>query len=374
MLYLLKCLLILWLISHDDHIILARHTLLKRVSKPSIIASSNISAASSLTQAYSNSSASASKRTVENHSYSMAGATTALPIPFQPNPEYAGDYKNINNYQDIKSGTCAIQDDYCSFQNNNGMLEKANATNLDDRCLLWDSSCSGNRTLAMDRFFNTTFQYELMSNACFAPVDLINSVDSVSVSNCDKYNPPDRMSELRDVRHWMRSTQCVSVAKEWAAMTPGGSNDTFASAEDDDIDSEDPDSRMAAVLSPPLHPYNYSSGVAPSCCGICNINAENVDIYYWPEPGVDTSCLSIIGEGLRPLDYGATTSEFSVYPTEIDTVTYWACNATFSVPGNLTSTTPIKSAQISTIGSLLVKVPIINPWSPSPCLISKAFS
>lgn len=326
MLCFLKLLLILSLLDHGYHIVLARQTLSRRLSRPFVMALSNTSTASPLIQTHSSSS------------------------------------------------TCAIKDQYCSFQNKNGTVDKANATNLDDQCLLWDPSCSGNRTLAMDTFFRPGFQNDLLSNACFAQV---NSIDSVSVSNCDKYNTPSRMSEFQEMRNWMRSQQCVSAATEWAAMTPGNSNFsnsnfTYASAKDNIMSSEDPDSQMAAKLDP--HPYNYSSGVAPSCCGICGINAENVDIYYWPEPDADTSCLSVIGESFRPLEYGATTTEVSLGPTETSTATYWGCNpktSTFYDPivrGNVTYTSATTTAQITAIGSLLVKVPLIDPWSSPPCL------
>ena len=227
----------------------------------------------------------------------------------------------------------------------------------------------------MDRFFNTTFQNDLLSNACFAQVV---SANSTSLSNCDKNNPPERMTEFQEMRNWMRSQQCVSAATEWAAMTPAVSNFTFANAKDDITSSEDPDSQMAAKLNP--HPYNYSSGVAPSCCGICDINAQNVDIYYWPEPDANTSCLGIIGESIRPLEYGATTTEVSDNPTATSTATYWGCNpktSTFYNPmvgGNVTYTSATTTAQITTIGSLLVKVPILNPWSSSPCLESGVIS
>ncbi|KAL9132384.1 MAG: hypothetical protein Q9175_006443 [Cornicularia normoerica] len=191
------------------------------------------------------------------------------------------------------------------------------------------------------------------------------------------------MSEFQEMRNWMRSQQCVSAATEWAAMTPGNSNFsnsnfTYASAKDNIMSSEDPDSQMAAKLDP--HPYNYSSGVAPSCCGICGINAENVDIYYWPEPDADTSCLSVIGESFRPLEYGATTTEVSLGPTETSTATYWGCNpktSTFYDPivrGNVTYTSATTTAQITAIGSLLVKVPLIDPWSSPPCLETGAAS
>ena len=38
------------------------------------------------------------------------------------------------------------------------------------------------------------------------------------------------------------------------------------------------------------------------------------------------------------------------------------------VRGNVTYTSATTTAQITAVGSLLVKVPLLNPWSPNPCL------
>lgn len=46
--------------------------------------------------------------------------------------------------------------------------------------------------------------------------------------------------------------------------------------------------------------------VGETCCGNAIIKAQNVDIYHWPEPGADTSCLSIVGNSVNSLYYGAT--------------------------------------------------------------------
>ena len=271
-----------------------------------------------------------------------------------------------NQFYKVKAARCANKDKYC--KSNNGTGGRASATNLNGSCILWDPSCSGNRTLAMDTFLNQTFQDDLQSNECFAQLSPVNSA---FVSNCDKYNPPGRMSEFEEMKNWMRSQQCVSAAADWAARTPGFSNFIYANGKDWRVSQEDPDSQMADRLDP--HPINYTSGVTPSC-GVCNVNAQNVGLYYWPEPDADTSCLSIIGGSVRPLDYGATTTEYSINPTATSTGTYWGCNPltwTFyntMMRGNVTYTSTTTTAHITAVGSLLVKVPLLNPWSPDPCL------
>lgn len=158
-------------------------------------------------------------------------------------------------------------------------------------------------------------------------------------SDCKKYNPPDRLSEWQDRKSWMRSPGCVSARNEWTKM--GGKD--------------------------PVNPPSY---VTPFCCGECTVEAETVDLYYWPEPDVNRSCLSIVGTDVNPLIYGATTGMS----------TYWACSlkipstSIYTYPGtkpeaaeSITSVySIITTAEISTAGSLPVKISLINPWSSSP--------
>ena len=245
-----------------------------------------------------------------------------------------------------------MKDLYCSSQKNNGTVGKINATSTDNPCLLWDPSCSGNRTLARDTFFDPSFQRDVLRNKCFV---LEGSVNLGDVSNCDKYNPPGRMSEFQKMKNWMRSQQCASVGMEWAAIHRSGL---------------DPDSEVAIQMDP--FEYQIVPGPNPSCCGICETNVKNVDIYYWPEPDVNTSCLSIIGDSVRPVEFGASKVVWSA-GTSTSTDFYWACTGKPStyfdtiVSRSITDLGTTNTAKIRTIGSLLVKVYLADPWSPSPC-------
>lgn len=346
MLFLLKLLSLLSLLMHDDHIVSARQTLSRQLSASSNLTISNISTASSLIQAHSSPSASTSRPIINNHTQATAGATALLPISPYTGPEYAGNHKATGVNSDTKFETCSIKQDYCSFTKSNRTIGKGNATTNDVPCLLWDSSCSGNRTSAIDTFFDQTFQHDLLNNKCFVQAGSINLVKG---SDCDKYNPPGRMSEFQKMKNWMRSQQCVSVANAWTAKYTGG---------------EDPDSKIAVQMDP--LEYHVVSGPIPSCCGPCNTNVQNVDIYYWPKPIVNTSCLSIVGGSVRPVDYGATTTVWNV-GTITSTEVYWDCKPK-------TSGDPIWTAEIRTIGSLRVKVYLSDPWSRSPCTETDAVS
>ena len=95
--------------------------------------------------------------------------------------------------------------------------------------------------------------------------------------------------------------------------------------------------------------------------GDCFAIVGTVDVYYWPEPDVDTACLSIIGEATMPLLQDATISTLSITGTGWTTVTYWGCTAqTGFYKGSYLTT-----AQMATIDGLSFKSFRINPWSAS---------
>lgn len=165
----------------------------------------------------------------------------------------------------------------------------------------------------------------------------------VNQSDCDTYNHPERLSEFQKIRDWMRSPQCVSAADEWIAKTGYPWGYYF--------------NTMNNSKAEFIKVHGYSSSVnLPSCCGSCIINPASVDLFYWPEPDSDTSCLSIIGDTVRPIDYGATTKVG---------MTYWGCTV---------STMILTTAHITTAGSLAVKIPHFSPWSTPMCDEDKAES
>ena len=338
---------ILLLLTNAGYFVRAHQALLKRVLDPSTTAFLNTSQVMSSTQAYNSAPTAQSVNAYSNAPSSLVSIPTPLPSPFESN----------QNYLDVKSGICAIDDLYCSFKSN---VSNGNTSNkaFKDQCLLWDTSCSGNRTLAIEEFFNNTIE-PLIGNQCFSQFDAgvqagdpglsipyvvggsgLVQFDNIIPSDCKDYNPSERISEWQDIKSWMRSPSCVSAQNEW--MEAGG--------------KATPD---------------ISSGIKESCCEGCVVGAQNVDLYYWPEPDLDTSCLSIVGSSVNPLTYGATTSGNS---------TYWACSAKtpatsvypeeFSASsGSVTSVYPmITTAQIENIASLTVKVSLLNPWSSSPCI------
>ena len=358
-LFLLKLLSILCLLGHSKYKTLAHQQNIDQASNsikiitngPSLTRANNSSHANASASGphalyensmkhrgsiLSNKAFSALSRDRQIHPRSIVDDSTELPAPFNrlPNSPVL-----LQNYQDVLSGSCTFEDSFCSFKASNGSIIKAGATDLHDECLLWDDSCSGNRTAGIEKFFDMAFRDEnhpnwngpLLGNLCFQQ-------RFVNLSDCDAYNPPERLADFLRIKNWMRSSQCVSAADEWIAMTGYNWGRYFGTENETKAEY--------------IHDVGNSSVVLPSCCGTCLVQAENVDLYYWPEPDSDTSCLSVIGS-VRPIDYGATTESGT---------TYWACNWTQS-----STTGIITTATITTVGSLAVKVSNYSPWSSSPC-------
>lgn len=367
MVHLLNFLMLLSTISSRSsaaaHFIYPRQMHSPSTSDPSSTTTSSTSTTSDIMQTYNGSHITSSPTEISPSTSNVNSSVVSFPTPLISNGfDGFGPYaeKNLKNYGNIKSGFCDLADNFCSFKDNNGTVIKASPRSMDDQCVLWDASCSGNKTLAMEKFFDIAFpdrndtydDTSITGNDCFAQAQWIPQAD------CVTYNPPERLLEWQKIKDWMRSSQCVSAAEEWQNMTgrlwgfifEGGVNESYSD----------------------WHSFYGSSIPGPSCCSFCNVYAENVDIYYWPEPDTNLSCLATIGGSVRPLDYGATkklVSSANGYDglLHASTETYWACNTTDpEFPG--TTYTDLTTAIVTTIGHVAAKVPLFNPWDPSPCV------
>ena len=158
----------------------------------------------------------------------------------------------------------------------------------------------------------------------------------------------------------MRSSQCASAAWE-NNFLPG--NPLYQS----NLDYNN--LNLSYLLSNSRFHYNLNTSALLDqykCCRDCSFEAGNVDLYYWPEPDTDTSCLSIFTQATKPLDYGATTDSGE---------TYWGCTglttANFETDGKVVPTTfetHSVVAEITSMGSLLSKIYLYSPWSSGPCI------
>ena len=175
---------------------------------------------------------------------------------------------------------------------------------LQDECSLWNNSCSGNRGQALSKFFGNT-GVGLSHDACFH--------DS---SNCSAAI----QRVYGQVKEWMKSPQCGSSQNEWEK----------------------------GVRDPIDH-----------CCLKCDLEVGKVDIYYWPDPVADTSCLSVVGNSVNPVEYGATTVPVSGGAS----LTVWVCTTKIQDSVMSTITTAMLTSQLG----LTFKQQSYNPWSLLSC-------
>ncbi len=354
MFHLLTLLLLLPLLNNAGHSILALQHL--GISRPSASADFNTSASAEFNTSLLLSSklpsprsrATLSTNASDRQSISLNKVATPLPSPLDT------AFGGRQNWQDLNSGTCLAHDEYCSYDGFEKISGDASVAPFANQCSLWNAACAGNRTFAIEEFFHTT-SGALLGNLCFIGFDCgcenapefveANSGTSAEniMSDCKKYNPPERLSLWEKMKSWMRSSGCVSAKDEWMKM--GVSNR---------INTRNP------------------SSVSDSCCGGCIVGTQNVDLYYWPEPGTNTSCLSIIGNSVHPFNFGATTAGISPSLS-----TYWECTAKTPVvsittgidnSAITTTNTMIMTATSASVGPISFKKSLINPWASSPCI------
>ena len=99
-----------------------------------------------------------------------------------------------------------------------------------------------------------------------------------------------------------------------------------------------------------------------TCCGAnCNIIADKVDVYYWPDPLADASCLNVIGNGTSYVADGATTDSSGGL--------YWGCTIWGTELGfyKNQSSTIFTTATLSNVADISYKAYLVNPWDPSQC-------
>lgn len=299
------------------HLVSASQNTRNEISSLSPYPISTPSARSLSTQAYPN-------------AFHQTNTTTLKPSYPGKSPEDPGNICYIEDCARYPDATKTVD----QYGGSNGYVPEVD---LEEFCVLWNSSCTGNIHSARNAFFADHIADTLISNQCFVAQPSDPSQPN-PLEGCHKIEPAQRLLRFRQAKNWMRSPQCPSDAAVWSSIHPGlAANSGF---------------------------FPHRDPGAGSCCAKCDISVKDVDIYYWPEADVNTSCLDIIGNGSNPIDYGATTtSQEYVYigrsSSSVAYETYWGCEGTDS---SVTTT-----AYLTTINSITFKASSYNPWSPPPC-------
>ena len=138
--------------------------------------------------------------------------------------------------------------------------------------MLWDSSCSGNETEALDEFFNNKGTMRTLVYDAWEYYAVTRKISGI---------PPENNSKIVS---WMRDPDCRSSFLEWHTEHPDQSTWTYT----DRTENKDVISTM-----------DWSSVASASgnvgCCDACELVGGNVDVYYWPVPGANTDCLASVG-------------------------------------------------------------------------------
>lgn len=175
--------------------------------------------------------------------------------------------------------------------------------NLETLRVLWNISYTRDVSLARIEFFGATSE-ALRSNERFQKQPTEFSEPN-SLEGCDEIKSRRELLQFGQARAWMRSPQCMSDQAVWKSSMPS-------------------DYAVDSIYLPNGDPN------AAYCCAKCGVSVENVDIYYWPEVDLDTSCLNIIGNSPNTLNYGATTTSnvYNLIGRSSSTTsfsTYWGC-------------------------------------------------
>ena len=163
--------------------------------------------------------------------WKQKNASTTLTTGEQENITTGPSQKSIpdraSNYSSFGASTCLLQAPYCTLQGSSHALD-----GLRDVCILWDDSCSGNKTLAAERFFSYKSMDHLQSNPCF----------NGPTPKCTTSNPPGRISAFANAKNWMRTPQCPASGPAWYWG---------------------PEDERGSI----------------TCCNYCQIYADKVDVY-----------------------------------------------------------------------------------------------
>ena len=216
---------------------------------------------------------------------------------------------------------------------NSTSLYPASHFNVSEECILWDNTCQGDKQKAANIFFNQTLE-ALLENECFTGTDSARAVvvglNEVLDERPAEYDPgqcpggttgipPATSSLWSTLKSWMREPACASSSIEYGS----------------------------AFREPSAQEVMYG------CCGPCAIDGPNVDVYYWPSPEANTSCLSIIGTSVNPPTQGATTA---------GGFTYWGYTPADANIYNQIVTTMVYTE----INGIWFKMPMSNPWESKP--------
>ena len=146
-----------------------------------------------------------------------------------------------------------------------------------EQCMLWDKSCKGDQSEALEDFFNNTGSlFNIVYNAhCIWSLD----------PQCKDWELP--RPQRVELLEWLRSPQCIQSFSKYHSEHPEDTPWTYKVRDFTGFATKSMNFKTMQTTT---------SGVG--CCGQCMLQGGNVDVYYWPSPDVQTTCLPVIGSKL----------------------------------------------------------------------------
>ena len=232
-------------------------------------------------------------------------------------------YHSSSNSSPISSGTLDGQ-------------ERRHHKNGSEWCVLLDKPCAGNTSLAMDDLYKN---WESL-------IDAANCVKGKTEEDCNIRGNLGGLKYADAFESWMFGPECVFTSSLWAQKQP-------------------PITPVTHTGFLPIMAQLPPNGT--SCCDECSFVVNGrVDIFYWPDPDADYSCLDIIGTEVKAITDGATveSSTYTLVANPVSTSTYWACRARHPISGSSIITT----ASLVTMRGYVFKQYLKDPWNPPDCI------
>ena len=218
-----------------------------------------------------------------------------------------------------------------------------------EECILWDPSCKTNLTKeqAAEGFWKTNgTMWKLLQDPCFDNSNLtINCTSSLLV--------PASSSLSARVKSYMRQPACTSdlIWYQQTVNTSRLSSQTTTLTDETEPQTVHWDWGATSAYPPGLTTVAQAAPpLMKECCGKCMLSGPNVEVFFWPEPDADDSCLLIIGDHVNPLRQGASTDDHG---------DVWWGTVTNSYDIYVGTHT---TARIVTVNGIEVKQALVNPW------------
>lgn len=152
-----------------------------------------------------------------------------------------------------------------------------------DQCLLWDSKCTGNRSEALQKFFNASGSMKnFVYKSCGFP-------DNRETLVCLPWRPAPAMSA--SLISWMREPDCRSSFLKWHTEHP------------DELRRSFEDTGLSTVVPVTIDWMLMATTTSiVGCCDYCQFQGGNVDVYFWPVADANSECLDTVGTSVQASD------------------------------------------------------------------------